>query len=159
MGRIYTVQFPDVAVTTAQDLFEIIAPTTCVLRILDWSVLQNTDTGDAEEEILRLETVYGDGSVTSGSGGSSVTPEPAPGDSAASFTCEANNTTRMAAGTGTLRIKGHFGWNIRGGFEKIYTPETCPEVSPSDRWTLSLAGAPADPITVSGHVTVEEIGG
>ena len=76
MGRIYVGHFEDVAVTAAQDLFELLAPSTAALAIHKWTLFQTTDVGDAAEEILELETVRGDGSVTSGSGGSTVTPQP-----------------------------------------------------------------------------------
>lgn len=156
----YTARFDDVAVTAAQDLFEILAPATGVVVIHGWSILQNTDAGDAEDEILRVETVRGDGSVTSGSGGSTDTPQPVDnGDAAAGSTVEINNTTRMVAGTGTIDLLEQYGWNVRVGLEKIYTPETRPVIAPSDRWTLSLDDTPADSITMSGFVHFEEIGG
>jgi len=156
----YTAQFNEVAVTAAQDLFEIAAPSGGVVIIHEWSILQNTDVGDAAEEVLRIETVRGDGTVTSGSGGSTVTAQPVDnGDAAPGSTVEANNTTRMAVGTGVLDILRQYGWNIRVGLEKIYTPETRPVITPSDRWTLSLDDTPADSITMSGSILFEEIGG
>lgn len=160
MGRFYTAQFNEVAVTAAQDLFEIAAPSTGIVIIHEWSISQNTDYGDAQDEVLRIEEVRGDGTVASGSGGSTVTPQPNDnGDGAASSTVEANNTTRMAVGTGVLDILRQYGWNVRVGLEKVYTPETRPVIAPSDRWTLSLDDTPADSITISGHVIFEEIGG
>lgn len=160
MGRIYTAQFSAVAATAAQDLFEIAAPADAIVVIHDWTVFQTTDVGDAAEEILRLECVRGVGTVTSGSGGSTVTPQPvSDGDPAFGGTVEANNTTRMAAGTGTLETLPQHGWNVRVPAEKVYTPETRPVISPSNRWTLSLPAAPADSLTISGSVTFEEIGG
>lgn len=158
--RLYTAQFNAVAVTAAQDLFEIVAPADAALKVHDWTVFQTSDTGDAAEEILRLETVRGVGSVTSGSGGSTPTAQPIEdGDTAFGGTVEANNTTRMATGTGTLETLEQYGWNIRMPMEKIYTPECRPVISPSNRWTLALPAAPADSITVSGNITFEEIGG
>lgn len=160
MGRLHIAEFEDVAITAAQDLFEILAPATCIVRIHELSLFQSTDTGDSAEEILELELVRGDGSVTSGSGGSTVTPQPIDnGDAAPTVTVEANNTTRMAVGSGTLDSIGKYGWNVRIPFEKIFTPETRPTVAPSDRITFSLNDAPADSITCSGHVVFEEIGG
>ena len=89
MGRYYVCQFEDVAVTAAQDLFEVAAPSTGIVVIHKWVIFQTTDTGDAAEEILEIETVRGDGSVTSGSGGSTDTPEPIDnGDAAAGSTVE-----------------------------------------------------------------------
>lgn len=160
MGRIYVAKFTEVAVSAAQDLFEIAAPATGIVKIHEWVIGQNTDVGDAAEELLRIEEVRGDGTVTSGSGGTTVTPQPIDnGDGAASSTVEANNTTRMVVGTGVLDELQQYTWNVRIGHEKIYVPESRPVIAPSDRWTLALDDTPADPITVSGHVIFEEIGG
>lgn len=160
MGRKYTVQANAVAITAAQDLIEIAAPTDAIVKVLSWEVFQTSDTGDAAEEILRLETVRGVGTVTSGSGGTTPTPQPIEdGDPAFGGTVEANNTTRMAAGTGTLETLEQRGWNVRVPIQMIYTPEMQPVISPGNRWTLSLPAAPADSITTTVMVTFEEIGG
>ena len=158
--RLYTAVFEDISVTAAQDLFEILAATGKTIKIWKWNIFQTSDVGDAEEELLAIETVRGDGTVTSGSGGGSVTPEPVDnGDSAAGATVERNNTTRMAVGTGTLDVLEKFGWNVRAPIEMIYLPEERPVITPGDRWTLSLNDAPGDALTVSGMIMFEEIGG
>jgi hypothetical protein len=158
--RLYTVQVNGVTVSAAQDLFEVLAPTDAVVVIHDWAVFQTSDVGDAAEEILRLETVRGVGSVTSGSGGTTPTAQPLQdGDTAFGGTIEANNTTRMAVGTGTLETLEERGWNIRVPYDRVYTPETRPVISPGNRWTLSLPAAPADAITMGATLTLEEIGG
>lgn len=160
MSRTFVATFEDVAITAAQDLFEIAAPATGVVMILDWGVFQTTDLGDAAEEILHLQEVRGDGTVTSGSGGTTVTPQPLDnGSGTAGATVEANNTTRMAVGTGVLDIIKPEGWNVRIPFEKVYIPELRPIVTPSDRWTIALDEAPADSLTCHGWVTFVEIGG
>ncbi len=160
MARVYTVQFNDVAVTAAQDLFEILAPTDGIVVVHEWELFQTSDVGDAAEEILRIETVRGVGSVTSGSGGSTPTAQPlSDGDPAFGGTVEANNTTRMAAGSGTLETLEQRGWNVRVPLNRIYTPETRPVISPGNRWTLALAANPADSLTVTGCVVFEELGG
>lgn len=160
MGRIYTVQTNAVAVTAAQDFAEILAPTDSVVKIHDWVVMQTSDVGDAAEEILRIETVRGVGAVTSGSGGTTPTAQPiSDGDTAFGGTVEMNNTTRMVAGSGSLETQEQYGWNVRQQLEKIYTPETRPEISPGNRWTLSLPSAPADSLTVTVKITLEEVGG
>ena len=100
MGRMYTAAFKDTAVTAVQDLFEVSAPSDAVVVIHNWFVVQKTETGDAAEEMLLLTTNRGVGSVTSGSGGASVTPHPiADGDTAFGGTVERNNTTIMAVGS------------------------------------------------------------
>lgn len=87
-----------------------------------------------------------------------MTPVPLSlGDAAFGGTCEANNTTQ--ASTGTIVTKYVWNWNIRGPFDKIFTPETRPMISPSARMCIELPAAPADSITMSGSITFEEIGG
>lgn len=160
MGRMYTAQFNGVTVTAAQDLFEVLAPSDAVVRVHNFEIFQTSDVKDAEEEILRLEIVRGVGSVTSGSGGTTVTPQPVEdGDAAFGGTIEANNTTRMVAGSGTLETLPQLGWNVRVPREKILVPEERGTISPGNRWTLALPVAPADALTMSGTITLEEIGG
>lgn len=162
MGRMYTATFKDIAVTAAQDLFEIAGPSDAVTVIHSWSISQKTETGDAAEEGLVLATNRGVGSVTSGSGGATVTPQPiSDGDPAYGGTVERNNTTIMAVGSGTLEtdLEVH-DWNIRiTPYRHVYTPEERPIISPGNRWTLELETAPADSITMSGTIVFEEIGG
>jgi hypothetical protein len=152
----YTAVFNNVAVTAIQDLFEIVAPADAVVVLHDIHLSQNTDVGDAAEEVLRIELTSGH--TTSGSGGSAVTPVPVSlGDAAFGGTCEANNTTQASAGT--IVTKYVWNWNIRVGFDKVFTPETRPIISPSARMCLELPAAPADSVTMSGSITFEEIGG
>lgn len=160
MGRKYTVAFKAVAVTAQQDFFEILAPSDAIVAIHEWELSQTTEVGDAQEEMLQLTTNRGVGAVTSGSGGSTATAQPVEdGDAAFGGTVEINNTTKMAAGSGTLEELEPFNWNIRQPLRQIYTPETRPVISPGNRWTLELETTPADSITISGKVTMEEIGG
>lgn len=161
MGRMYTAAFKSIAVTAAQDLFEITAPTDAVVIIHNWMISQATEVGDAAEEMLILTTNRGVGTVTSGSGGATVTPHPiADGDPAFGGTVERNNTTILAVGTGTLEtdLEVHL-WNVRMPCQRIYTPEERPVISPGNRWTLESESTPADSVTVSGFVTFEEVGG
>lgn len=158
-SRIYTASFKAVAVTAAQDFFEILAPSTMSIVIHGWLLNQVTEAGDAQEEMLQITTNRGEGSVTSGSGGSSVTPRPlSRGDAASSATVEANNTTRMVVGSGTLVELEVHSWNERVPYQFWYTPETRPMIRPGDRWTLECETAPADSVTVSGTIWFEELG-
>lgn len=156
MGRVYTVQFNAVAVTAQQDLFEIVAPSDGVVVIHDIQLSQVSEVGDAAEEGLAL--LMKSGATASGSGGTTPTAVPKElGDAAFGGTTEANNTTK--ANTGTIVTHDAWNWNIRMPWEKVFTPETRPVLSPSRRWTLELATTPADSITLSGRCTFEEIGG
>ncbi len=157
MGRKYQASVAPAAQAAAHDLFEILAASTHIILIHEWEVWQTSDLGDAAEEVLTVEEVYGIGSVTSGSGGSSPNKEPMEeGDAASDATVEGANTTRMVVGSGTLRTIRH-GWNIRMPYRHIYAPEQRPVIAPSNRWTLGWA-APTDAITVGGRVMWEEIG-
>lgn len=156
MGRMYTAVFNNVAITAIQDLFELVAPADAIVVLHDIHLSQNTDVGDAAEEILRIELTSGH--TSSGSAGSAPTAIPlAFGDAAFGGTVEVNNTTQASAGT----IVTHYvwNWNIRVGFDKVFTPETRPILSPSRRLCLELPAAPADSVTASGSITFEEIGG
>src|SRR5688500_17965032 len=128
MARQYTAQFNGVAVTALQDLFEVLCSTTKVTRILGWHLMQTLDVGDAAEEIVRIECVRGVGTVTTGSGGTTPTPQPViDGDTAFTGTVKANNTTRMVVGTGTLEVLEQYGWNVRIPWTHFFTPELCPQ--------------------------------
>jgi len=156
MGRIYTAQFTDVAVSAIQDLFELVAPADSIVKIHDLHLSQKSDVGDAAEEILNIQLTSGH--TTSGSSGSAPAAVPNElGDSAFGGTVEANNTTQASAGT--IVTHHSWDWNIRGPFDKIWTPETRPVLSPSRRACVELPAAPADAITMSGTITFEEIGG
>jgi|CXWL01.1.fsa_nt_gi hypothetical protein len=158
MGRVYETGTTAVAVTTAIDMWEILAATGKPIRVHEWGVWQTTDVGDAAEEVLTIQEVRGVGTVTSGTGGSTPTVYPTDdGDAASGATVEANNTTRMAVGTGALDSLAPRGWNIRIPYEKIYTPECRPRINPGDRWTLAITTAPADSITIGTYIKYEEI--
>lgn len=153
MGRIYTSNFEKVAVSAVQDLFEIVAPSDAVVRILGWTIGQSSDAGDAESEQLNVLLHRGS---TSGSGGSSVTPSPNElGDAAFGGTTEANNTT---PGTEGVFLDARC-FNVMAGIEVIYTPENYKTMSPSGRIILLLQDAPVDALTMNGSITFEEIGG
>ncbi len=159
MGMVYTSKFDSVAVTALQDLFEILAPADTVIIIHGFELLQTSDFGDAEEEILLLETVRGIG-ATVGSGGTDPAMEPIDdGFAAAGAVVGANNTTRIVAGGGSLEELEAFGWNVRIPLEKIWTPETRPIVGPLELWTLALPAAPSDELTCAGKLLWEEMGG
>lgn len=155
-GKFYTASFKDIAVTAAQDLFEITAPSGAAVVIHGWSVSQKSEVADAAEEGLTLVTNRGVGSTTSGNG-TSVTPQPTDDDTAAAAaTVERNATTIMAAGSGSIEQLEVHAWNIRAPFIMFYPPELRPKIKASARWTLELETAPADSITMSGTLYFEE---
>ena len=156
MGRIYNVVIDAVAVSAIQDLFEVVAPSDAIVRIRALEIGQSSDAGDSQDELLRGRIITG--YTVSGSGGSSATPQPKSlGDAAFGGTAEINNTT--VANTGTASIHRAFTWNVRAGYVWIPSEEDMIIVSPSARAVVHLPAAPADAITLSATLTIEEIGG
>ena len=111
--------------------------------------------GDTQEEGLSI--IVKSGQTTSGSGGSAPTPVPQnASDSAAGFAAETNNTTK--ASTGTIVTHHADNWIIRQPFNLILPDRLQQELAGSRRWTVELGTTPADSITMSGTIYVEEFG-
>jgi hypothetical protein len=155
MGRVYSVNFENVAVTAAQDFFEISPADDKPVRLLGLFLSQSTETGDAAEEMMRVEVVRGHS--TGGSGGSAQTPVPIdPADTAAGFAAEVNNTTIASAGTGLILHSEAF--NVRSGLAMFWTPETAPKANQGNTTiVVRLMANPADSVTMNGTLYVEEL--
>jgi len=159
---VFSAAFSAVAVSAAQDLFEIVAPASSRVRLLEIDIGQYTDFGDAAAEILSL-TIHR-GHTVSGSGGSAVTPANInPYGAVAGSTVEANNDT-VAITSGTLIWSTT--WHVQAGF--IWRPpEDTPGgmdrfrrhilIKPAQRLVIRIT-APADPLTTNGSILFEEIG-
>ena len=156
MGRMYSVAFTAQAVTAQVDLFEIrpADDKPCVVHAV--VIGQSTDAGDAQDEMLGLLMVRG--FTTSGSGGATPTPTPLnPSDAAAGFSAETCNTTLATTGTTTNVHADAF--NVRAGYTYVWTPETRPIVGQGNTsLVLRTTGAPADSLTMSGVIYIEELG-
>lgn len=156
--RMYTVVFENVAVAASQDLFEI-TPADDKPIIIVGINLANVggvaDAGDAQEEDLRLSIIRG--FTTSGSGGSAPTPVLClPGDNAAGFTAEVNNTT--LANTGTTTNPFVDGWNTRVPYEKLWPIEMAIGAGQGNTTiVVRLLSTPADSFQVSGTLWVAEL--
>ncbi len=160
LGRMYKAIFDAVSVTVEQDLFEILAPTDAVVIVHSIDIGQELDAGDAEAEMLSWKVVRGEGSVTTGSGGTTPTARPVhKGDAAFGGTVKVNNTTKMAVGTGALVDLGARTFNVQIGLFNQWAPDEREVISPGDRLTIELAKAPVDPLTMSGTIVFEELGG
>lgn len=157
MGRMYAVTFENVAVTAAQDFFELSPADDKPVLIHAVYISQYSDVGDAAEEILRVTIKRGH--TTSGSGGSAFTPLPLPSSAgvAAGAVAEINNTTIASAGTAVALHAETF--NIRAGWQFIPTPETRPGASQANTTiVVRLEAAPADSLSMSGTLIFEELG-
>lgn len=152
--RTYAVEFEGVAVTAAQDFFELLPATQRPIRLLELGLFQYSDLADAQEEILRVQVIRGH--TTSGSGGTTQTPTPLDSNDVASgVTAELNNTTIASAGTAVDLWSAAF--NIRVGLEKIWTPEVRPRCANANLLVVRLMAAPTDSLSMSGYVYFEEV--
>lgn len=157
MPRVFSAPIVAASQTLAQDIYEVLASTAKPVYILGWHLYQISDVGDAAEEIVQIDSVRGVGTVTSGSGGGTVTVQPVDdNDTPTAPTVERNNTTRMAAGTGSLETLESYGWNVRAPWTHWFPPEARPRLTPGDRWTLSLPTAPADALSIGATLWLME---
>lgn len=155
MSRVYSVEFENVTVTAAQDLFELSPADDQPVRLHALFLSQSSDVGDAAEEMLRVRIIRGH--ATSGSGGTAATARPmGPHDGAAALVAEVNNTTIASAGTAVNLHSEAF--NIRSGLALVWTPEMRPECSQAQGTiVVRLLAAPADALSMSGTLYVEEL--
>lgn len=154
MGRVYAIPFAAVAITAAQDLVEISPADDKPVELIGWHLGQTSDAGDAQDEQLQLTVIRGH--TTSGSGGSSATPAPLnPGDAAASFAAEINNTTIASSGTGVTVFAS--AWNVRAGSDVWLPEDVRPRASQGNTTLVVRMSAPADSITASGVFWVREL--
>ena len=150
MGRMYTVSFTNVAVTAAQDFFQIegLAGDTILHACF---ISQNTDVGDAAAENLTIRFRHVTDALTN------VTAEVKldQGSAAALADLNVNDTTALVTGAETIHVED---WNIAMPFAWIPTPEMRIHVPKDDVVTVNLVTTPADSLTVSGTLYFEEIG-
>jgi hypothetical protein len=153
-GRIYSVTFSAVAVTAAQDLFEITPADDKPVEIVGIELGQSSDAGDAMDELLQISIIRGH--ATSGSGGSAPTPAPLnPNDTASGFTSEVNNTTIASTGTAVTLQTGC--WNVRAGYINWFPEGMRPTAGQGNTTIVVRQTAPADSITMSGTLYVREL--
>lgn len=154
---IFAATFTAVAVTAAQDVFEIATPATTRVRVKEIRIGQYSDAGDAQAEMLSVLVIRGN--ATSGSGGSTATPvnlSPTTGAASAASTVEVNNTTTASTGSPVTLIAD--AWNVqRGWLWRARCPEEEIEVAISSRLVVRIT-APADSLTMNGTIVFEESG-
>ena len=156
MGRRYTIPIAAVASPAAIfDAWEVLAAANKPVKILRIVIGQTSDVGDAAEEILTASIIRGH--TTSGSGGTVVTPQPVDDvDTAAGAVVETMNTTIASAGTPeTTHV---ITWNERVGLDHIFPSGSEPrtDLVTANNRTVVRISAPADAVTISGYIEIEE---
>ncbi len=125
MGRIYSVSFQG-TITNAggdTDLLELLPADDKPVKLRGLLLSQISEVGDAAEEGLRISILRLPATVTSGTGGSAVTPAPMDSaDAAAGVAVECNNTT-VATTSGTAVTVAEIGWNERNSPYEMWFPD------------------------------------
>lgn len=148
---VYSLSFAGVAVTAAQDVFEIVAPADKSLAIRKIILGQYTDFGDAAAEILSVQVIRG--YTTTGSGGSAVTPAPFSGSGVSSATAAKNNTSIAANGSPVTVLSDTF--NIAAGY--LWSPSAAEFIIvPAGARLVVRITAPADSLTMNATLIFEE---
>jgi hypothetical protein len=153
-GRIYAVAFSEVTVTAAQDLFGLLSTSSMAIRPVRLELGQRTLTA---WEAKPLKIIINPTTVTVGSGGSAVTPQPLHGsDPAATFTARANDTTAQTT-SGTARLIMARDFEFLNGALIVWTPKEDIIVRPSEGLQINLPVAPSASTAMSGTLFVEEV--
>jgi hypothetical protein len=152
MSRTYTAQSNNVSVSAVQDLISIQTTSGMVMEIDEINIGQVTATtiGNLRCSFLRFSGAY-----SIGSGGSSITPRPHVfGDSAATCTARANDTTQTSGGTSVILDSDVF--NVINGYNKLPAPEDRWSFTINQAFVWSLNTAPGSAETMNMKVTFRE---
>ena len=162
MARIYRVPFAGTLTNAGgdSDLFEILPGDDKPCKIVGMKLGQTSEVADAAEEGLRISIIHMNATVTSGSGGSSVTPvKNVPVvDPAAAFTAEINNTT-IATTSGTSTTMEEISWNIRQSPSETwwFDADLQPGAVQTEALIVRCQTTPADDISITGTLFVLEL--
>ena len=156
MGRVYTIPIAAVASPAAIfDAWELLPLDNKPGKIKRIVFGQTTDLQDANEEALTCSIIRG--YTTSGSGGSTTTPQPTDDiDTAAGLVAETMNTT--VASVGSPETTHVITFNLRVGLDHIFPPGSEPKVHQVIDTSTHVVriSAPADAVTCSGYLEFEE---
>lgn len=160
MSSIYTVVLAG-TVTNAggnNDLCELTPADDKPIKLWGFTLGQYSEFGDSAEEAINISVIRLPATVTSGSGGSSPTPQKiddlAP---SAGFAAEVNNTT-VATTSGTAETVAEFAWNLRSSPYEFWFPdaELRPIVRQAGALVIRMQSTLADDISLALTVYVEE---
>ena len=160
MGRIYSISYQG-TITNAggdTDLLELLPADDKPVKLRGFLLSQISEVGDTAEEGLRISVMRLPATVTSGSGGSAVTPAPMDSaDSAAGVAAECNNTT-VATTTSSAVTLLEAGWNIRNSPYEWWAPDAqyAPKAKQGEALVVRQQTTAADDYTGCFTFWVEE---
>ncbi len=148
MGRMYTVQFSEVAVSAQQDLFQIEALITPVIVHAVY-ISQSSDTGDASAAMVSIQLRKATDAVTD----DLATVQLDEGDATQTADVAINETTELV--TGQLIYHSEV-WNIALPWVWLPPPEMRINVKITDVFCVNMNTT--DTLTMSGTIYFEEAG-
>jgi hypothetical protein len=154
MLRPYSVQFNNVSISAAQDLFGIYCGANMAVVLMEFQLSADASSAVAE---LRLLIKRLPATVTAGSGGTAPTPAAlGSSDSASTFTARANDTTR-ATTSGTAVNLFAASINVLNGWQFLPPPEYRPTFRPNEACIIGMEVAPGAATVFDGYVVVGEL--
>jgi hypothetical protein len=148
MGRMYTVQFTEVAVTAQQDLFQIEALVVPAI-IHGVSISQSSDTGDSAAAMVSLQIRRATDAVTD----DLATVQLDKGDATQNADVAINETTELVTGSEVIHSEV---WNIALPFIWMPPPEMRIVIPVGDVVVVNMNTT--DTLTMSGTIYFEEVG-
>lgn len=161
MSRIYAVPYTGTLTNAGgdADLLEVLPADDKPCRLRGWILGQTSEVGDAAEENIRLSVIRLPATVTSGSGGSAVTPVALDSaDAAAGFAAECNNTT-VATTSSSAVIVMELAWNERATPWEFWFPDErfCPVAKQGEALLVRNQTTIADDLTLAMVFFIEEL--
>lgn len=160
MSRIYAIPYSGTLTNAGgdTDLLELLPADDKPVKLRGFSLGQTSEVADAAEEALRVSILRVPATVTSGSGGSTVTPVPMDSaDAAAGVAAECNNTTVATTSSSAVTL-AEYAWNIRNSPCEFWFPDAqyCPKAKQGEALVVRLQSTPADDISACLTFWVEE---
>ena len=154
-GRTYAVSFSGVSVAAIQDLLAVYCGSTMAIEVHGITIGQITGT---TVQNLRISLKRLAAAVTSGSGGSTVSPvKMTRGDAAATVTARANDTVQATSASSSVKLLDDV-FNIVNGYQFFFPPADVPTIGLSEAVVLSLDTAPnPSALLMSGTLYIAEI--
>jgi hypothetical protein len=153
MSRFYSLQFSNVSVSAVQDLFSVLSTANMAFKLCEFQLSADASTTVAE---LRLAIKRLPATVTVGSAGSAVTPQPMDAKGAAATVTARSNDTTQATTTGTAVTLFSASINVLNGWQFLPPPEYRPTFTVSQAMVITMEVAPSATV-FDGYAVIEEI--
>jgi hypothetical protein len=150
----YTVPLDALSVAVVAELWYLAAPADAIVILHEVRITQDTSETSEQLPINIFKTA-----TDQAAKGTSKTPVPLEtGNAAFGGVCRSYIVTADTFATETTPLFRQ-SQNVLNGWHWLFTPETRPVLSPSERLCIKLDAAPTAALPISGCIIFEEIGG